>query len=342
MLSGCAGIANIDAAFDSDGLRSHPTPVRLRWEKRKLCNCRLGDMMSVSAFVEQQFGSKAARYLKHIRTGGDNNRKGAGYESFYAVAKICDLAVNHAALDDFILSSQEEAFVDDLCIRQLSKPHKTNYQAKNSSGTAADWDADMEQRFRWQHEIDREVHKYPSNSQVLLVSCPQKAAANESKIPNELKEICFSEYFPYQASVIQLVMSCLDLRSTLEKLCGSRDLSVIDCAFRLVLSAWSADDRPRSAGDIIGMAKAMARPNIFADFLPERQGVPGWLLEKCSNFTGFNVHMEFARFIISYNGLEVSLASDSSEPDSNILDSLTTPREFLAFLMSKSQTELQN
>ena len=297
--------------------------------------------MTVFDFVEKQFGTKTADYLKRIRIGGDNNKKGSEYEVFYAVAKICEIAANQTLLDDFILSRQETAFVDDFCIRQLSERRKTNYQAKNSSGAAADWDVDMENRFCWQHEIDKKVHQYPLSSQVLLVSCPQKQAANDEKIPPEIKSFCFSEYFPYHPSVTQLLMSYSSLRSNLEKLCDSNDLSIIDAAFRLVLSSWFADDRPTTVSDIIGSAKALAKPNIFATFLPEGPVIPGWLLDKCNKLSGFDVRVEFSRFVVRYNGFEVSLGRGLGDPESSVLDELTGPGEFIAFLMSKAQAELK-
>jgi hypothetical protein len=108
-----------------------------------------------------------------------------------------------------------------------------------------------------------------------------------------------------------------------------------------VLSALYKDEEPKSVGAIIGEAKAMARPNIFADFLPERPSAPGWLREKCLAFNGVDVRVESARFIVSYNGLEVSLGLDTSEPEPNVLDGLTTPGEFFDFLMSNSQMELE-
>ncbi|QBC43834.1 hypothetical protein [Iodobacter fluviatilis] len=298
--------------------------------------------MSVTEFVKGKYGSAAAVYLAHIRRGGDSNQKGTAYEAFYAAAKIFELAANPSnELHDFSISSQDIAFVDDLCVRQISIRAKTNYQAKNSSGAPANWDAEMEERFRRQLEIDTEFHEVNISTQVLLVSCPIKARDNESKIPSDLKERCYSEYFPYQdTSTTRLLCDFQPLRSNLEALCGSSDLSLLDSAFKLVLAIWGTDaDRPRMVDDILGRAKALGKPNIFVDTVIERTEVPSWLLEKCYTFNNVTVRVESASFIVSYNGLEVGLACNVVTPDSDEIGTLSTPMQFLNFLMRKNAAE---
>lgn len=300
--------------------------------------------MSVNEFVKKAFGDRAAENLKNIGTGGKNNQKGATFENYYAVAKICMLAANSASvegMDDFHVSSQEEAFVDDLCIRRVSADQKTNYQAKNSAGSAADWDAEMQTRFERQQRIDLEHHGSQSSQQILLVSCPKKAAANDGKIPIPMRKYCTSEYFPYDPCLYELLRQKPELRQDLASICASNSLSVVDCAFRLVLGVWcEGGDAPRSVGDIVGQAKAMAHPDIFAAHIVGRRGVPGWIREKCSAFPGCGARVEFGSFIVSYNGIEASLGSDPSEPDADTLDALQTPSDFFVFVMSKSAAEL--
>lgn len=260
--------------------------------------------MSAREFVRGAFGDDAADKLKRINTGGQNNQKGSTFESYYAVAKICMLAANSSSLqemDDYLLSSQEEAFVDDLCVRRNSTLHKTNYQAKNSAGAAADWDAEMQLRFERQQRIDLEHYQCHSSQQVLLVSCADKAAANDQKIPSHMKGFCASEYFPYSSSLYEILRQKPELRAALSSICTSDSLSVVDCAFRLVLGVWSeGGERPRSVGDLIGQAKAMASPDIFAGHIVGRLGVPGWIREKCAAFPDCHARVEFGNFIVSY------------------------------------------
>jgi hypothetical protein len=106
--------------------------------------------MDLVEFVHDSYGPEVAEKLRRIRTGGDNNQKGGLYEDFFAVARICAIAAHEEQLDQFEISSQELAFVDDLCIRDNSQKLKTNYQAKNSFGSAADWTDEIEERFRLQ------------------------------------------------------------------------------------------------------------------------------------------------------------------------------------------------
>jgi len=296
--------------------------------------------MTVESYVKEKYGDDAAKNLKRIRTGGDNNQKGATFEIFYAVSKTCSIAAHESALNDFIISAQEEAFVDDLCIRQISTSKKINYQAKNSSGAAANWNDALEKRFEWQREIDIEHHKFKSSHQVLLVSCAEKASNNSIRIPLSHIDYCSSEYFPYADNSVSTIRASSELRADLEKLCDSTDLSTIDSAFRLVLSAWMSKDTPRSIEDIIGTAKHDAKPDIFADFIEERPKIPGWLLEKCGAFQGMDVRVESGRFVVSYSGLDVSIGKSFPSPDKEVLDNLLTEGTFIAYLMSTIQSEL--
>lgn len=296
--------------------------------------------MSLSAYVEQCFGERLAAKLANIRRGGDNNSKGTSFETYYAAAKVCEIAANQADLDDFLLSSQEFAFVDDLCLRQVSVAHKENFQAKNSDGAAAAWDADMEERFRMQMRIDTEYYKSETNRQVLLVSCSDMAAANDGKIPGELKANCFSEFFPYNPSATKLLYASPKLQEHLRAICSTDNLSTLDVAFRCVVSAWICEGNTRSVGDVIGRAKADSRPNVFRESIQERPGIPDWLHRLCIAFPGLEARVEFGSFKVDYNGFEVSLGGAPDEPDPGVLDGFGEIWDVLTFLMSQVQKEL--
>lgn len=296
--------------------------------------------MTLGAYVEQQFGSRQAAKLGNIRRGGDNNSKGASFETYYAAAKVCEVAANETDLDDFLLSSQELAFVDDLCLRQQSTAYKDNYQAKNSAGSAAAWDAEMEERFRMQLQIDAEFHGSQKSRQILLVSCPEMAAANDAKIPADLKGVCLSEYFPYEAGATRLIYASPQLKRSLEAICNTDNLATLDVAFRCVVSAWLCDDTARSVGDVIGRAKADSKPNVFRTSIPERPGIPDWLQRICLTFNQLEPRVEFGNFKVSYNGFEVSLGSAPAEPEPGVLESFGNIGDVLAFFMSQAQKEL--
>lgn len=297
--------------------------------------------MTVFDFVKMHFGDSSAQYLRNIRMGGNNNRKGCEYETSYAVFKICDIAANELNLDDFIVSYQQDAFVDDICVQQISNSSRINYQAKNSNGTAADWNDDIKNRFLCQQKIDMEFHGSNYSSQILLVSCPIKQKKNQDKIPLDMRNFCFSEYFPYNESVIRLVQSCSVLKANLEKLCNSRELWVLDSAYRLVLSCYLGNSAQVNVSDIMVSARALARPNIFADLSTADSVIPVWLMNKCSKFDDIDLRTEFSRIIVCYNGFELSLNASLEEPESSVMNTLNKPGEFLAFLMLKTQAELQ-
>lgn len=297
--------------------------------------------MSLHAYVRDEFGEDVARKLENIRRGGDNNSKGAAFEDFYAAATVCAIAAKHpTALDDFSLSSQELAFVDDLCLRRESAGCKVNYQAKNSSGAAACWDDEIETRFRMQAKIDTEFHGCSISRQVLLVSCNAMAAANDEKIPDDLRESCSSTYFPYATSATKLVHSSEELRDNLKALCKDGNLATIDAAFRCVVSAWVCGSGVRSIGDIIGQAKADSRPNLFRESLQAGLSIPEWLHELGVAFPDLEPRIEAGSIKVSYNGFEISLGASPDEPELNELEGLDDLKSIFVFLMSRSQKDL--
>ena len=297
--------------------------------------------MAVADFVKQKYGADVAGRLSRINTGGLSNQKGHEFENHYAVVRICSIAANQADLDKYLISTQEEAFVDDLCIRDNKTFCKTNYQAKNSAGAPADWTADTTSRFEMQRDIDENFHQFPVNRQVLLVSDADKAAANDGKIPDHMRNYCSSEHYHHQPTPTRLIMGDPALRQDLSSICQTNTIDMLTYAFQLVLSAWVSDGtRQRSVGDLIGEANAMAHPEIFAKHMPHRGPVPAWLTEKCYAFPAMEARVEFGAFVVSFAGFEASLGSNPREPDVAELAAITEADDFFEFLMSIAAEEL--
>ncbi|WP_455923063.1 hypothetical protein [Pseudomonas putida] len=304
--------------------------------------------MDVQDFVDTRFGADQAKKLANIGRGGENNKKGSDFEGSYAVSTVCRIGATFAAREcgDYHLSCQEDAFVDDLCLRNLANGHKVNYQAKNSDGTAANWDADMQTRFEMQAVIDAEHHGARSSEQILVVSSEAKSAANDGKIPVEMRAFCRSEYFPYEHSSIKLLMEHTPLRDSLATICASPRLARMDEAYRLILGQWHADNRNgRSVLDVLSKAKASSRPDIFGGFHPEvpeaavaandePTSAPQWLKALSDRFQMGPVEVECTAFKISYNGMEVKVAINAAAPEPEKLAKLTSAGDALLLLMS--------
>ncbi|HEJ8101637.1 hypothetical protein [Serratia marcescens] len=267
--------------------------------------------MSVADFVEQEFGQELRKKLERIGTGGASNEKGSKYESFFAVAKICSAvatSLDNSKFDNFSVSSQETAFVDDICYKVHDLNEKTNYQAKNSSGAAGSWTKDIEARCAYQQKIDLNYHAAKVSKNVLLVSSKSKCQRNLKKIPLSMRTFCFCEHFPYLESSVELILAHKPLRKDLETICSENNLQTLDTAFKIIHSAWatSSSKAKRTVGDIVGEAKKMSRPNIFHALVPERQ-VPQWMMEKCATFKECNARVESGIVYVRYNGLELSV-----------------------------------
>lgn len=297
-------------------------------------------MTNITQYVTEKFGSEAAQRLKRIRTGGDNNRKGTQYEDHLAVSKLCEICDTGNNLDEIFVSSQVEGFVDDLCIEWETESIKENFQAKNSTGASANWSLEIQERFEMQAAIDLECLGYCVSRQILTVSCMDTAEKNQSAIPKRLKSNCLSVHFPFYQNAFEQITKTDRLRKRLERMCHTEDLSVIDSAFRYILGAWHAgNERRRSTASILGEAKRMARPNVFADNIPENRSPPEWLYKICA-FHGMNLYVEYAHFIIGYNGLRITVGENLMEPTTSELDSLCDKGTFFAYIMNSAVPEL--
>ncbi|WP_158680589.1 hypothetical protein [Cronobacter sakazakii] len=293
--------------------------------------------MSVADFVEGRLGSDLRKKLEKIGTGGSSNEKGSRYESYFAVAKICSAvaaSLQNENFDNYSVSAQEVAFVDDICYKIHDLNEKTNYQAKNSSGRAASWTKDIEDRCLYQKDIDLIYHGAKSSKSVLLVSSKSRRQKNIKKIPVSMRTYCFCEHFPYLENSSSLIMAHKPLRDDLKAICADDNLQTLDTAFKILHSAWatSSSKAQRTVGDIVGEAKRMSRPNIFHALLPERE-VPGWLMEKCATFNDCYASVESGVVCVSYNGLKISVPN-AADIDNKWQAVLLSTKKVEAFLQS--------
>ncbi|MEN3762758.1 hypothetical protein [Aeromonas veronii] len=295
--------------------------------------------MAVSAYVKKKFGTEAERNLRNINRGGSNNRKGGTYEAYFSAAKVCEIAASSNDTKKYLISSQDESFVDDVCVVDELQKHKENYQLKNSSGSAASWNTDIEDRFKKQCDIDINYHQMSSSEQILLVSCSKKMQENKSAIPATMANYCSSRYFPYHSCATRLIYNCDGLRDNLEKICGSAEKAVIDAAYRCVVSAWICEDRPRYVYDIIGKAKGMSKPNVFGALIEESPETPEWLHDIAQAFDQIEVRVICGALIVDYNGLKINLGSVPEAPKSCELKNLDKDR-VLSLLMAVSAKAL--
>jgi hypothetical protein len=295
--------------------------------------------MKLENFVETNFGRDKLTVLRNIRQGGDNNSKGSKFEEFFAVASICKVAANEDNLGDFEISAQELAFVDDLTVCRLSTKDITNYQLKNSFGSAADWNDTISERFELQYRLDMGFHQASQSRQLLIVPCPDKAANNRAKIPTSLRDKAGCEVFRYKPSSYELITEISELRGDLAKICQSNDLHIIDIAFKLVLSVWGGNNKTQTVSEIIVEAEKIAKPNVFKRV---DSTIPDWLNSKVNSFQEMDIRVEFGHFVVSYRGFQVTTGETFEAPNVEKLNSLSTAGLFMKFLMETMQTELND
>lgn len=295
--------------------------------------------MSIFDYVENEFGADSKEKLTKINTGGSSNQKGNRYEDYFAITKVCTAisqAMKLCNFDNYFVSSQEIAFIDDICYLIDDVKLKTNYQAKNSSGAAASWTLEIEERCKKQSTIDLHFHQVNKSMNVLLVSSRGKYKSNRKKIPVQMNTYCSSEFFPYFDNSVNLILNHKELRTSLEAICANKNIQTLDTAFRYIYSVWGTKDPQEkcSVGDIIRRAKDMSKPNIFCGLLP-KMSLPSWLIEKCATFQNCQASIESGRVYVRYNGLELMVENlpDTLTPELEVeVKQITTLELFIKLL----------
>lgn len=295
----------------------------------------------ICEFVDQRFGTEETKKMLNIRKGGDNNEKGNKFEQYYSVSFIIEtIAKTPDDISEITVSSQELGFVDDFIVRNNKISRKINYQAKNSSGSAADWTDEMHNRFAMQDSIDLEFHKYESATQVLLVSSEQKHIDNKEKIKLLNNPSFSSEFFPYENSVNQLINTSQQTRNALEKICGQKSLSKLDFGFKVMLGAWEGSSGERTISDVFQQAKSMAHPDIFKPLTSTK--VPDWLTNKINSLNNIDLVVESTNFSVHYNGFEVDIYHELPEPPESELSKIINEFDFMAFLIEQTKDDYKS
>lgn len=240
-----------------------------------------------------------------MRRGGDNNDKGSRYEALYAAYLIAKYEAEGLGQETSI-SAQEEAWVDDLCVR-AGDQRKINYQAKNSDGDAASWDAEMEERFGKQQVIDIDYHRVADAKQVLLVSCEDKCLKNQEKIPEEMTGFASCEFYPFVDQPTQILLSHDPTYQAVAGICEGPNLDDMSAAFVVIMGLWAdqPSGSPIGVSDLINQAKRITKPNVFKEIAQPEP--PQWLLDIIAPFPFASIKVQSGDFMVGIRGLSVRL-----------------------------------
>ena len=313
--------------------------------------------MGLIEFVAEKFSKDLAVTLANIHRGGTNNAKGSAYEHNFAIVKLCEAVVGAneiATLQNTYVSTQELGFVDDICIRKTPTSEKTNFQAKNSDGAAADWDEDMSVRFNYQQQIDTEYHGFTAAKQVLVVSCPKKEKANKAKIKSEMRGYSDCFYFPNHQNAFELLTDDrISIRRNIETMIGSTELEKVDYAFKLLLGNWHHSTSERSVYNMLRDAHCDGYPRTFQKYMLQQDlgdqepvtKTPEWLatlVQERASLQGMSISVESSRIKLGWNGLDVSIDAVriAEKPSVNIVTTLIDPKSLITFIVSKAKDGL--
>lgn len=235
-------------------------------------------------------------------------------------------------------------FVDDICHIDGNQQIKYNYQAKNSSGAAADWTDDISERFRKQRVIDSHCFKINQTKNRLLVSNKTKALRNLKKIPDDLNELDSCEYFEYHQTLVDLVYNT-PLLNLIKKLINSSNNSDIDYAAKLILGVLQANQY-KSVTDIFSQAQATAYPNPFIKFrpAPKTDSTPVWLQQILTNPSHHLAYrLEYNKLTITLNvGLTIAVDIESiNEISAEQTDKVNNIQDLVRLFMLVAAQDLE-
>lgn len=235
-------------------------------------------MSSLEQFVEKKLGKSVLSNLKKIHIGGKNNQKGRDYENFFQLFRAFELASQDIDHTKHLLSCQELAFIDDICHWDLEQSIKHNFQAKNSSGAAANWTTDITLRCKRQTILDTQFHDILESRNYLLVSCEKKQANNLQKVPKKLEKLNTCIFFPYCKTLVEL-LDQTKLKLYITALIANDETSQIDFAAKLILGILQGNNS-QDIKSIFEEACSNATPNPFVKFrkIPTVcHEIPDWL-----------------------------------------------------------------
>lgn len=260
-------------------------------------------------FARGKWGDDAANQLARIQTGGNNNAKGNKYELTY----LAFLLAKHGMEEDpttTYLSSQEEGYVDDISIR-INERRKINYQAKNSSGSVADWTESLAEKFAKQQQIDIEFHGFDNPEQVLLVSCDKKSEKNSKKIKESELDFASCQFYPYVESSLELLLTHDETRAVFERICNRDLLDVQSNAIAILFGVLQDQDisNPIALSTLLTKAKEISKPNIFNGLEENLTGevTLDWLKELIERFPSAKINVQSGGYLVTLGGMEVYL-----------------------------------
>lgn len=260
---------------------------------------------TLKAFIKEKWGDEDVARIARVRTGGNNNDKGAKYEDRFAVYLIARHAAEGGG-SDVRVSAQELAWVDDLCVR-IGSQQKINYQAKHSSTNAADWGSDMAERFAKQQVIDVDYHGIDKATQILLVSSEDTHLKNIKKIPGNMAGYAACEFYPFADPATHILFDHGPTFNAFADLCAEPNLDDMQTAMKAIMAEWANRPAatPVAVSDLVEAAKRDARPSVFKEL--DGPEPPEWLYNIVAPFTSASIKVQSGGFVVTFQGLSVRL-----------------------------------
>jgi hypothetical protein len=191
-------------------------------------------------------------YLSRKRSGGASNEKGGRYEQFFAVFKIAELAAsNWKTMDSVSLSSQINAFVDDLLV--VNEERYSYFQLK--SGKRVHWGENVKGTLLYDFQgqaLDSKARLEVFELSLVVAEDSEFHSLIEG-IPREIVDCTSVVLFPAYSTTIELLTN-VSFRSHVSNIAISEDVALdqLDGLTKCILGIWVGGARKEvSLGKLI-------------------------------------------------------------------------------------------
>lgn len=288
-------------------------------------------------FIKATFGNEVLSELKNIHRGGTSSAKGHRYEELFFLRKVLEIASNRSIdYSQHRFSHQSLDFFDDICYENFEESSKHNYQAKNSSGTASNWNEELLVRAKRQHQTDLEFHKVKFSKNYLVVPTEEKKDENQNKITLDngpCECICFPYY---ENNFTDFVAE--ELSPFLNILIETTDPDEQDYSAKLLQSVLISRTDTRTLQEIFEDTEFKGRPSPFK---PNKEVIlPDWLISLLEK-NGFKYNILAGYLYLTFNKFEIKLPLKTLVLlNKQEMENISEPQVLVVHLMKASGSTL--
>ncbi len=188
--------------------------------------------------------AREKRYLENKKLGGFINQRGNTYENYFALYHILRNTNKYlASLSSVAYSAQEDAFIDDLFVKENSD--RFLYQLKTSKNLS--WGSGKIKTLQFDFVKQKKIEVYNKTTFELgiVVSYRNLQKRMFQKLPSSLKNCTKVVYFPYHLSISKQILNYKQFKNELVSLISFNNPThdKLEALAACILGSWEASTK---------------------------------------------------------------------------------------------------